>query len=82
MWVKASGKELSDSLSDNIFVPVNVNLGVNVAIFYFFVCMLINQFANCLSLGVAFLRAFNFFTLEHVTSPPYSLFIRAFNTPL
>lgn len=26
MWVKASGKELSDSLSDNIFVPVNINL--------------------------------------------------------
>ena len=26
MWVKASGKELSDSLSENIFVPVNINL--------------------------------------------------------
>ena len=26
MWVKASGKELSDSISDNIFVPVNINL--------------------------------------------------------
>ena len=26
MWVKASGKELSNSLSENIFVPVNINL--------------------------------------------------------